>query len=88
MTTDPITNPNPNPSSNPNPNPSSNPNPDPSSNPNPSPSPRPLALALVRSDLKHDLVIIARTDCRNAEAGGGLDEAIARCVAFEQAGYP
>ena len=48
----------------------------------------------MRSDLGHDLVIIARTDCRNAEAGGeaegeaggGLDEAIARCVAFEQAG--
>lgn len=33
-----------------------------------------------------DLVLIARTDCRNAAAHGGLDEAIARCVAFAALG--
>ena len=33
-----------------------------------------------------DLVVVARTDCRNAAAGGGLQEAIWRCQAFEEAG--
>ena len=33
-----------------------------------------------------DLVLIARTDCRNATEHGGLDEAIARCVAFAELG--
>ena len=33
-----------------------------------------------------DLLIIARTDCRNAAEHGGLDEAIERCVAFAELG--
>ena len=33
-----------------------------------------------------DLLIIGRTDCRNAAEHGGLDEAIARCKAFAEAG--
>ena len=33
-----------------------------------------------------DLVLIARTDCRNAQEHGGLAEAIARCRAFAELG--
>lgn len=33
-----------------------------------------------------DIVIVARTDCRNASAHGGLEEAIARCMAFKDLG--
>ncbi|CAK0907492.1 unnamed protein product, partial [Prorocentrum cordatum] len=33
-----------------------------------------------------DLVLVARTDCRNASAGGGLQEAIERCRAFAALG--
>ena len=33
-----------------------------------------------------DLVLIARTDCRNAASAGGLDEAIERCRAFAKLG--
>ena len=40
----------------------------------------------MRAESGLDLVLIARTDCRNAESGGGLDEAIARCVEFAKLG--
>lgn len=40
----------------------------------------------MRRDDGLDLLIIGRTDCRNASVHGGLDEAIARCKAFASAG--
>lgn len=33
-----------------------------------------------------DLVLVARTDCRNAAEHGGFDEALARCQAFASLG--
>ena len=40
----------------------------------------------MRRDDGLDLLIIGRTDCRNANVDGGLEEAIARCKAFAAAG--
>ena len=40
----------------------------------------------MREECGLDLVLIARTDCRNCSSGGGLEEAIARCVEFARLG--
>ena len=40
----------------------------------------------MRAETGLDLVVVARTDCRNAAVHGGLDEALARCLAFEELG--
>ena len=40
----------------------------------------------MRRDDGLDLLIVGRTDCRNAKLHGGLEEAIARCKAFAEAG--
>ena len=40
----------------------------------------------LRAETGLDLVVVARTDCRNAAVHGGLDEALARCLAFEELG--
>ena len=57
--------------------------------------PRAAAISRVRAalsardEMRHaglDLVLVARTDCRNAAEHGGLEEALARCAAFAALG--
>ena len=45
-----------------------------------------LCARQLRAETGLDLVVVARTDCRNAAVHGGLDEALARCLAFEELG--